>query len=217
MALTIGSMSFMTRIYLLIALVSTSPALASDERPVIVAFGDSLTAGYNLPEGLGYAPQLEDALRREGIAATVVDVGVSGDTTSGGRQRLAFVLDGLEQTPDLLLLELGGNDVLRAIDPAVTRDNLQWMIGEVQSRGIDVVLLGMRAPRNYDPAYVEAFEAIYTDLATQYDVPLYPFFLEGLEGVDGTIQRDGIHPTFKGIKLMVGGSLPTVIEALEAD
>lgn len=211
---TIGSMTVMTRILFLFALLSTSAAMASDERPVIVAFGDSLTAGYNLPEGLGYAPQLEDALRREGIAATVVDAGVSGDTTSGGRQRLNFVLEGLEQTPDLLLLELGGNDVLRAIDPSVTRDNLDWMIAEVQSRGIDVVLLGMRAPRNYDPAYVEAFETIFTDLAAKYDVPLYPFFLEGLEGVEGTIQSDGIHPTFRGIKLMVDGSLPTILSAL---
>lgn len=204
----------MNRILFLFALLSTSAAWASDERPVIVAFGDSLTAGYNLPEGLGYAPQLEDALRREGIAASVVDAGVSGDTTSGGRQRLIFVLEGLEEEPDLLLLELGGNDVLRAIDPSVTRDNLDWMISEVQGRGIDVVLLGMRAPRNYDPAYVETFEAIYADLAAKYDVPLYPFFLEGLEGVEGTIQSDGIHPTYKGIKLMVEGSLPTILGAL---
>ena len=104
--------------------------------------------------------------------------------------------------------------MLRAIDPSVTRENLDWMISEVQSRGIDVVLLGMRAPRNYDPAYVETFEAIYTDLASKYDLPLYPFFLEGLEGVEGTIQSDGIHPTYEGIKLMVEGSLPTILGAL---
>ena len=214
MGSTIGSMSLMRRFFLLFALLSTSPAWASDERPVIVAFGDSLTAGYNLPAGLGYAPQLEDALRREGIAAAVIDAGVSGDTTSAGRARLGFVLDGLDAKPDLLLLELGGNDVLRAIDPSVTRENLDWMLGELQRRDIDVVILGMRAPRNYDPAYVTAFEAIFVDLAAKYDAPLYPFFLEGLEGVEGTIQTDGIHPTYAGIKLMVSGSLPTILGAL---
>lgn len=212
-----GQLGVMLRMTLWLAfcsLLSTGVAHASDERPVIFAFGDSLTAGYNLPEGLGYAPQLEDALRREGIAATVIDGGLNGDTTSAGRDRLTYLLDGMEEMPDLVLLELGGNDVLRAIDPSVTRANLAAMIEELQRRELDVLLVGMRAPQNYDPAYIEAFDAIYPALAQQYGVPLYPFFLEGLVGVDGTVQADGIHPTYKGIKIMVTGTTPAVVSAL---
>lgn len=204
----------MTFLLAICSLLSTGVAHASDERPVIFAFGDSLTAGYNLPEGLGYAPQLEDALRREGIAATVIDGGLNGDTTSAGRDRLTYLLDGMEALPDLVLLELGGNDVLRAIDPAVTRANLAAMIEELQRRDLDVLLIGMRAPQNYDPAYIAAFDAIYPGLARQYGVPLYPFFLEGLVGVEATVQGDGIHPTYKGIKIMVTRTLPAVMDAL---
>ena len=210
----LGVMIRMTLWLALCSLLSTGVAHASDERPVIFAFGDSLTAGYNLPEGLGYAPQLEDALRREGIAATVIDGGLNGDTTSAGRERLTYVLDGMDEMPDLVLLELGGNDVLRAIDPAITRANLAAMIEELQRRNLDVLLIGMRAPQNYDPDYVKAFDAIYPALAARYGIPLYPFFLEGLIGVEGTVMPDGIHPTYKGIKIMVSGTKSAVIDAL---
>ncbi|MBB3764995.1 arylesterase [Sphingomicrobium lutaoense] len=195
-------------------LLSTDMALASDERPRILAFGDSLTAGYNLPEGLGYAPQLEDALRRRGIAASVVDGGVSGDTSSAGRARLGWTLDGLDEQPDLLVIALGGNDVLRAIDPAVTEENLSAMIETAKERGIAVLLIGMRAPPNYDPHYVRHFDAIYPALAKRYGVPLYPFFLDGVIGEPGRMQADGLHPTFEGVKQMVTRTADRVIDAL---
>lgn len=195
-------------------LLSTGVAHASDERPVVLAFGDSLTAGYGLPEGLGYAPQLEDALRRAGLAATVVDAGVSGETTSAGRARLAWTLDGLDEQPDLILIALGGNDLLRAIDPEVTRANLAAMIETAKERDIKVQLIGMRAPPNYDPAYIKSFDAIYPGLAARYDVPLYPFFLDGVVGSDGMVQPDGLHPTFRGIRQMVSRTVKPVMDAL---
>ncbi|WP_265569365.1 arylesterase [Sphingomicrobium nitratireducens] len=207
-------MTCLARLALAVFLFSASPALASDERPVVVAFGDSLTAGYNLPAGLGFAPQLEDALRRQGVAATVVDGGVSGETTSGGRARLGWFLDGLEEKPDLLVLELGGNDMLRVVDPALTEANLDAMLEELARRDIPVLLAGMRAAPNLDPDYVVAFDALYPALAKRHGVALYPFFMEGVTAVPGMVQADGIHPTFAGIKVIVTGIRPQVLEAL---
>lgn len=205
---------FLAAIWIWGALFSTSTVRASDEKPIIVAFGDSLTAGYGLESGLGYAPQLEDALRREGIAATVIDAGVSGDTTSAGRDRLGWTLDGLEEKPDLLILELGGNDMLRALDPTIARDNLVAMMEELKRRDIPVLIMGMRAAPNYDPAYVETFEAIYPMLARRFGAPLYPYILDGVSAVPGMTQADAIHPTFAGIKIMVTKTLPVVRQAL---
>lgn len=192
----------------------TSPALASPDRPLVLAFGDSLTAGYGLDPGLGFAPQLQAALRRHGIAARVADGGVSGDTSAAGRARLGWTLDGLKEKPDLVIVELGANDMLRGVDPAETTRNLDAILAELGRRRIPALLAGMRAARNLDPAYARRFEAIYPALARKYAVRTYPFFLEGVAAVPGMSQADGMHPTFRGIKRIVSGMIEPVKAAL---
>jgi acyl-CoA thioesterase-1 len=190
---------------------------APPDRPLVLAFGDSLTAGYGLDRGLGFAPQLEAMLRRHGIAAKVADGGVSGDTTEAGKARLGWTLDGLERKPDLVILELGANDMLRGLDPALTRANLDAMLGDLKRRNIPVLIAGMRAAPNLDPAYRTRFEAIFPELASQSGAGLYPFFLDGVAAQQGMVQADGLHPTFAGIKRIVTGITPTVKQSLERD
>ena len=180
-----------------------SPALASDERPLVLAFGDSLTAGYGLDPGHGFAPQLQASLRRHGIAAKVADGGVSGDTSAAARARIGWTLDGLGEKPDLVIVELGANDMLRSLDPDETERNLDAILAELKRRNIPVLLAGMRAARNADPAYLKRFEAIYPALAGKYDVRFYPFFLDGVATVEGMSLPDGMHPNFRGVKEIV--------------
>jgi acyl-CoA thioesterase-1 len=198
------------------ALLSISLVGASlpPERPLVLAFGDSLTAGYGLDQGLGFAPQLQATLRRHGIAATVVDGGVSGDTSEAGKARLAWTLDGLERKPDLVIVELGANDMLRGLDPALTEKNLDAILAELKRRQIPVLFAGMRAAPNLDPAYVRRFEAIYPELGRRHGVATYPFFLDGVAARKGMQQADGMHPTFAGVKRIVIGIAPTVKQAL---
>jgi acyl-CoA thioesterase-1 len=195
-----------------ITLMGASPPA---ERPLLLAFGDSLTAGYGLDQGLGFAPQLEAVLRRHGIAAEVVDGGVSGDTTEAGKARLGWTLDGLERKPDLVILELGANDMLRGLSPSLTEANLDAMLAELKRRQIPVLLTGMRAAPNLDPAYIARFEAIYASLARKHGVAIYPFFLDGVAAQQGMVQADGMHPTFEGVKRIVTGITPSVKRALE--
>lgn len=185
------------------------------ERPLVLAFGDSLTAGYGLDQGLGFAPQLQATLRRHGIKAEVVDGGVSGDTSEAGKARLGWTLDGMKRQPDLVILELGANDMLRALDPGLTEANLDAMLTELGRRRIPVLITGMRAAPNLDPAYVERFEAIYPRIAGKHGVPIYPFFLEGVAAQPGMQLADGMHPTFEGVKRIVTGITPAVKQALE--
>jgi Lysophospholipase L1 and related esterases len=180
-----------------------SPALASPERPLVLAFGDSLTAGYGLGPGLGFAPQLQAMLRRHGIAARVADGGVSGDTSAAAWARLGWTLDGLQKKPDLVIVELGSNDMLRGISLAETKGNLDAILAELRRRQIPVLLAGMRAIRNVEPDYLHGFEATFPDLAARYRVPLYPFFLDGVALVEGMNQPDGMHPNFRGVKEIV--------------
>ncbi len=189
---------------------------AASPKPLILAFGDSLTAGYGLDRGLGFAPQLQATLRRHGIAARVADAGVSGDTTQAARARLGWTLDGLGAKPDLVIVELGGNDMLRGLDPALTRANLDAILAELKRRKIKVLLAGMRAAPNLDPAYIAKFEALYPDLARRHRTALYPFFLDGAAGQTNMIQPDGLHPTFAGIKQIVLNMVPAVKQALGA-
>src|SRR5690349_9526222 len=168
-----------------ITLVGASPPT---ERPLVLAFGDSLTAGYGLDQGLGFAPQLQSTLRRHGIAAKVVDGGVSGDTTEAGKARLGWTLDGLERKPDLVILELGANDMLRGLDPKLTEANLDAMLSELKRREVPVLVAGMRAAPNLDPAYIRKFEAIYPSLARKHGAAIYPFFLEGVAAQKGLVQ-----------------------------
>lgn len=194
---------------------AASPASpGAPARPLVLAFGDSLTAGYGLDPGLGFAPQLQAALRRQGIAATVVDGGVSGDTSTAGAARLGWTLDGLDRRPDLVIVELGANDMLRLIDPALTRKNVAAILAELRRRKIPVLLAGMKAARNLDPAYRAAFEGLYPALARESGVAFHPFFLDGVAGNTALLQPDGMHPTFAGIKVVVGNILPKVTAAL---
>lgn len=180
-----------------------SPALASAERPLILAFGDSLTAGYQLEPGLGFAPQLQAMLRRHGLAARVADGGVSGDTSAGGRARLSWTLDGLGEKPDLVIVELGANDMLRSVNPAETERNLDAILAELRQRDIPLLLTGMRAARNADPAYLRRFETIFPALAAKHRAAFYPFFLDGVAAVEGMTLADGMHPSFRGVKVIV--------------
>ena len=200
----------MLRLLLLAAALVAAPAGASPAKPLILAFGDSLTAGYGLDPGLGFAPQLQAALRRHGVAARVADGGVSGDTSAAGRARLAWTLDGLGTKPDLVIVELGANDMLRALDPAGTERNLDAILSELSRRKIRTLFVGMRGAPNLDPAYVRRLEAIYPRLARRYGAAFYPFFLEGVATVPGMVQPDGMHPTFKGVKAIVSGITPIV-------
>lgn len=192
--------------------VSTSEVSGPERR--ILAFGDSLFAGYSLAEEEGYPEKLQAALRARGINAVVTDAGVSGDTTAAGRQRIAFVLDALGRKPDLALVELGGNDLLRGLSPAQARDNLAAILEELRRRDIPAVLFGMRAPPNAGPEYQAEFDAIYPTLAEEYGAELVPFFLEPVYGRPELIQQDRVHPTAEGIDAMVAATVDDVVEAL---
>jgi acyl-CoA thioesterase-1 len=194
-----------------ISLIGAAPP---SERSLVLAFGDSLTAGYGLEQGLGFAPQLQATLRRHGIKAEVVDGGVSGDTSEAGKARLGWTLDGLQRKPDLVIVELGANDMLRGLDPKLTEANLDAMLAELKRRDVPVLLAGMRGAPNLDPAYVARFEAIYPAMAKKHGVPLYPFFLDGVAAQQGMVQQDGMHPTFQGIKRIATGIAPAVKQAL---
>ena len=173
----------------------------------LVAFGDSLTAGYGLPDEAGFARALERALRARGHDVEVANAGVSGDTASGGLDRLEWsVPDGT----DGVILELGANDMLRGLDPAVTRAALEGIIEKLKARRIPVLLAGMRAARNMGPDYMARFDAIYPGLAQAHDLALYPFFLEGVAGERSLNLADGIHPTAAGVERIVAAMLPTV-------
>jgi acyl-CoA thioesterase I len=185
------------------------PALAETKR--VVAFGDSLSAGYNLAEAEGFPKQLEAALKAKGLDVIVENASVSGDTSTGGLERLDWsVADGTA----LVILELGGNDALRGIDPALTRSNIDAMLMRLKARNIPVVLAGMLAPPNMGESYATPFNAIFPDMAAKHGVPLYPFFLDGVMTVRELMLDDGIHPNAKGVALIVEGIAPMVAEAL---
>ena len=198
---------------ILMALGMASPVEAQDVH--ILAFGDSLTAGYGLPRGQGFAPQLEDSLRRNGVRAFVTDAGVSGNTAAAGRARLKWTLDGLRRKPDLAIVALGANDMLRGLSPRQTRADLEAILAEFKRRGIKVMMAGMLAPPNLGRAYQTEYNGLFPALARQYDAELYPFFLAGVAGDRRLNLPDGVHPNFQGIKVMVSGILPTVLRALE--
>jgi acyl-CoA thioesterase I len=179
----------------------------------ILAFGDSLMAGYGLPEGDGFAPQLQQALEKMGREVTVINGGVSGDTTAGGLSRLDWML---ADKPDVVILELGANDMLRGLSPDEARANLDATIQRIKQSGAKLLLTGMLAARNMGADYKERFDAIYPDLAAAHGVPLYPFFLEGVAAKPELNQQDGLHPTRDGIAVIVGNILPYVEKLLDA-
>jgi acyl-CoA thioesterase-1 len=203
-------------VYALLLMMSVeSGAVAQGKDVHILAFGDSLTAGYGLPRDQGFAPQLEDVLRRNGVRAFVTNAGVSGNTTSNGRARVRWTLDGLKRKPDLAIVALGANDMLRGMRPEQTREDLDFILAEFKRRGIPVVVAGMLAPPNLGRDYMTKFNAIFPDLARKYDAPLYPFFLAGVAGVPALNLPDRVHPNFQGVKRMVTGIAPTVLKAVD--
>ena len=174
----------------------------------ILAFGDSLTAGYNLPAGQSFADQLQAALKAKGYDATVIQGGVSGDTSSGGKARLGWVLGGAKA--DHVIVELGANDALRGIDPAQTEANLDAILADLEGRRVKILLAGMLAPPNLGADYQKRFDPIYPALAKKYKVRLYPFFLDGVAAHPDLQLSDGMHPTVQGVGVMVKNILPTV-------
>ncbi|ASY46390.1 MAG: arylesterase [Sphingobium sp.] len=190
---------------------STAPTA---DAKLIVAFGDSLYAGYNLDQGKGLAPVLERALAARGVNAQVVNAGVSGDTSAAGLARLAFTLDGLARKPDLMLVGLGGNDMLRGLSPKTTRDNLDAILAELKKRDIPVLLTGMLASPNMGPDYAASFNPIFPALAKKYGTTFYPFMLDGVIGNRALQLPDGIHPNDKGVGVIVGRLEPMVEDAL---
>jgi acyl-CoA thioesterase-1 len=181
---------------------------ARETNPVkMVVLGDSLSAGLGLSAPAAFPARLQKALQSKGIAVEMINAGVSGDTTSGGRDRLDW---SVPEGTQAVILELGANDALRGVDPKVTRSALTDILKRLKARGIAVLLCGMYAPPNYGADYSARFNAIYPDIAREFGVPLYPFFLEGVATEAKLNQQDGLHPTAEGIDVIVKNILPTV-------
>jgi acyl-CoA thioesterase-1 len=196
---------------LALAWLGAAPALAGDGRPRLVLLGDSLVAGYGLPTKEAFPAKLQAALTARGVDVDVVDSGISGHTSAGGRARLDLVL---AEPPRAVILELGANDGLRGLKPSTTEDNLDAIIGELRRRRIKVLLAGMYAPPNLGRDYGQAFNAVYPRLAKVHSIPLYPFFLDGVAGVPELNQADGMHPNAKGVDVIVERILPYVLKLL---
>ena len=195
---------------ILAAVPFARPAIADTK---ILALGDSLTAGYGLKQGEGFADQLQTAFRKMGRPVTVINGGVSGDTSAGGLARIDWALG---DQPQVVIVELGANDMLRGVSPGSTKANLAAIIEKAKASGARVLLCGMKAQRNLGADYVAQFDAIYPDLAKQENVTLYPFFMDGIIRPDGTadqalLQGDGLHPTEAGAALIVQRMMPVLL------
>jgi acyl-CoA thioesterase-1 len=186
---------------------------ARPSAPVIVAFGDSLTAGLGLPLDQAFPAQLEAALKARGTEAKVINAGVSGDTAAAALARLDWALT---EDADAVIIELGGNDALQGIPPEGTKAAIEKVIQQVQARGLPILLAGQEAPRNMGKDYVDQFRAIFADLAQRYNVIFYPFFLEGVALNEELMQPDGLHPNAKGVAVIVKNIIPKVDELLAA-
>lgn len=190
------------------ATVSAQVTAARETKPVkMVVLGDSLSAGFGLSAPAAFPARLQKALQSKGIAVDMINAGVSGDTSSGGRDRLDW---SVPEGTEAVIVELGANDALRGVDPKVTRSALTDILTRLKARKIAVLLCGMYAPPNYGADYAARFNAIYPDIAREFGVPLYPFFLEGVATEARLNQPDGLHPTAEGIDVIVKNILPTV-------
>jgi acyl-CoA thioesterase-1 len=190
------------------ALVVPAPGGSRAERPLkLLALGDSLTAGYGLPSDVSFTARLQAALKAQGLNVTVVNAGVSGDTSAGGLARLDWLL---ADKPDFALVELGANDGLRGLDPQVTYDNLDAVLTRLGQRGVPALLAGMYAPPNLGREYGAEFNNVFPRLAEKHGVPLYPFFLDGVAAESALNQPDGIHPNAKGVEVVVERIMPYV-------
>lgn len=195
-------------------LPASTSASTSDRRPRVVVLGDSLTAGLGLDPAEAYPTLLQRQLDAAGLPYRVVNAGVSGDTSAGGASRLDLALEGDVR---VLLVALGGNDALRALPVAELRKNLAQIIERAQARGVRVMLAGMEAPPNFGQDYVAAFRDVYGSLSKEYAVPLLPFLLDGVAGIDRLNQRDGIHPTAEGARVVADRVWPVLEPLVRAD
>lgn len=203
---------FVTALVVALALVAVRPAEAQTPREIrIVALGDSLTAGYQLPPGDAFPVKLQAALRARGHAVSVENAGVSGDTSTGGLERLDWAVG---DDVDAVILELGANDALRGIDPGVTRRALDEILTRLKARNIPVLVAGMLAPPNLGHAYGEAFGRIFPELAEKHGTLLYPFFLDGVAATAGLNLADGMHPNARGVDVIVERIVPKAEELL---
>lgn len=199
-----------------LALVFGLIGSVSQAETTLVAFGDSLIHGYGLAQGDGFVPQLQDWLTAQGQDVTVINAGVSGDTTKGGLSRIAWTL-----TPevDAMIVTLGGNDFLRGLDPAASKANIAGIVETAQAQGVEVMLTGMQAPGNYGPDYKTAFDGLYAEIAAESGALLAESFFEGLSSDDPAalqkyLQADGLHPNREGVALIVAALGPQVLELL---
>ena len=196
---------FVHILVLMVALMTAAPALAQPVKAVVL--GDSLSAGLGLSAADAFPAKLQKALKDKGVDVEITNAGVSGDTASGGRDRLDW---SMPQGTEAVIVELGANDALRGTDPAITRSALSDIVSRLKARGVAVLLLGMLAPPNYGSDYAARFNTIYPDLSKSFGVPLYPFFLDGVAADPKLNQADGIHPTAEGVDMIVKKILPTV-------
>jgi acyl-CoA thioesterase-1 len=199
------------KVALALAIMPGASVATANDACRIAVLGDSLTTAYGLAVAEGFPAQLERRLREEGHDCAVLDAGVGGDTTAGGLARLDWTL---ADRPSHVIVELGANDGLRALPPEQMEQNLAAIVGRLQADGVAVLLAGMRAPPNLGRSYGEAFERVFSRVAERHDVPLYPFFLDGVAGDPALNQGDGIHPTAAGIAVIVERILPMVTDWL---
>jgi len=196
-----------------LALMLFSPAALAQQEPVkLLALGDSLVAGYGLPEADSFTTKLQQALQNEGLNVSVINGGVSGDTSAGGLARMDWLLSDI---PDAALIELGANDGLRGLDPRDTEKNIDQIVVNFQERGVPVMLAGMYAPPNLGEEYGRDFNQVFPKIAEQRSVPLYPFFLDGVAAVPELNQPDGIHPNADGVDVIIERLLPSVVALLQ--
>ena len=198
----------------LVLMLFSSIKLVQADVPRLMVFGDSLVAGYGLPAEQGFTSQLQDRLSANGFRIEILNAGVSGDTSAGGAARLDWALS---EQPDYVMIVLGGNDLLRGLDPGATRQNLDQIIARLAALNIKTFLCGMLAPLNLGPEYSREFNPIYPELAQKYDLAFYPFFLENVALVPALNQRDGLHPNADGVAKIIDGMMPVLSHFLAGE
>ena len=190
-------------------------ASAAQQSLRILALGDSLTQGFGVPPGDDFPNVLQRALKAKGFDVSVINAGVSGDTSAGGRARLDWSLGDAANAPDGAIVELGANDGLRGLPAAEMANNLDAILARFKARGIPVVFTGMKAPRNFGDAYAKSFDAVYPQLARKYGVLFYPFFLDGVALNKDLLQADGLHPNPRGVEVIVRNMTPVIVRLIE--
>jgi acyl-CoA thioesterase-1 len=207
---------FKTILSALALTMALAQAANAAERTIrILAFGDSLTQGYGVPPGMDFPTKLEQALKQKGLNVTVINAGVSGDTSAGGLARLDWSLGDAKNAPDAAIVELGANDGLRGLAPAEMEKNLDGILGKLKARKIPVLLAGMKSPRNLGASYAAEYDAVFPRLAKKYDVLFYPFFLEGVALDRALVQPDGLHPNPKGVDVIVRNIAPLTAKLVQ--